>query len=416
MAVGNLGYSYKTSRAADKKKYNKGGGGAKGKWSLRHTFDGIPTRIHLGMPEKLYPHPDSTEDDVLEFPFYVGFRYWVQGAGKRKKGAYLEAGRMFGKDDVIEALGNPSKYDLDITPVAAYGKLEPKVYYAVSGWIEEWFHLVDREKSSGDGTYKSRERCMGKGCEHCKNQDPKVFGNRFYTVLSGGIFDDLMTVQERAQTHNREGGSILITHFECPECNEVMVDVTNSCDNCESQEISLDLETNEASCDSCNTSWSTLLADNPSVVEAASTPSHCGHCGAKDVIPRPYQIVVTEDGNISDSEPSPHNIYDCQIQVTKTGEKTDSKLNVLKWTIRDPDPRLFDAQFQGDDSGDADIAGKVAEAMSKPLDLAEILEVADSDTQAKILDVANPFASRSAASGNSTKAFKRNRSEDNSEE
>ena len=108
-------------------------------------------------------------------------------------------------------------------------------------------------------------------------------------------------------------------------------------------------------------------------------------------------------------DPKPFGIFDCQLtlQMIASADGRSKNLKVEDVSIQDPDPRLFDAKFQGPD---AEKAQSAADYMKKPLDLDILLRAPTADEQAQLLSVANPFTS---SSGNSNyKSYSRHESED----
>jgi hypothetical protein len=63
-------------------------------------------------------------------------------------------------------------------------------------------------------------------------------------------------------------------------------------------------------------------------------------------------------------------------------------LVVDDWKIKEPDPRLFDPKYQGDD----DIAEKIAEKNAKPLPLEQIFASDPPHVQSKVVNLTNLFA------------------------
>ena len=151
---------WRTAKSIDRKKGPKGfGKGGGHRYLLDETF----VRVHFSEPEEMYEHPD---DPDVKLWYYTGERYYVPHVG--------ENGKYFHTDGntVIDAWRDPEKFNLDLKPLEKLQDPNVKpaqLFYAVSGWIEEWFHVVE-EKNRRTGTaYKVRELCTGPGCELCES-------------------------------------------------------------------------------------------------------------------------------------------------------------------------------------------------------------------------------------------------------
>lgn len=338
-----------------------------------------PTKIHLSRPEKLYVHPVSGK----KFPFRAGKRHFLPGKGKAKRGAFIDCGVDRQDPCVVDAYINPAAYGLtSVAPDANLAQHAAKVYYAVAGWIEEDFHLIDVENQSGDGkTHKERWRCMGRGCEYCQAGWPIVFGKKFYMETSPGqwqhSFHDLHKRVEN--TSCKCGGTIYVTSFVCSECGELVLDVSTFCD-CGSDDVSLNTETGQATCGKCGKSWSAFYTEHQKIYEESNEPYKC-KCGHKGFL-KPTRICSTEGCAVQ-----PYGVFDCQLTVRLTGSKKETRLIIEDHAIQEPDPRLFDPKFQGDD----EFAIQIAEAHAKPIDLDYLLKSPSPDEQCKILGKPNPF-------------------------
>jgi hypothetical protein len=357
----------------------KGGGGGDGSsrmFSLLWTPTVVPTRVHFVRPEKMYPDPVSG----LEFPWYRGRRHWLPRAQR-----YLGCGN---DQCLVCAHANPAKFNIDgVAPDPDCAKSPPKGFNAVGGLIEEPFHLVDMPRKDGTGTYKSRERCTGRTCKHCAAKAPKVFGNRFYYSFSTPQWRFAVEpVMEKVERFCRCGGYRYPSHYACEKCGEVIIDMTNQCASCgarvEDGDIDIDSETHRAECRKCQTSWSLLECEDPELEEAANNPVRCpkcGHTGYPSVV-----LVCTTDGCTSD----PYDIFDVSMVLRKDSNDKKYHLVVDEWKIKEPDPRLFDAKYQGGD----DIAEKIAEKNKQPLPLEQLFAPDPPNVQAKLTNLPNILA------------------------
>ena len=358
------------------------------KWGYLFRFTDAPTKIHLSHPENPYTHPKTGK----ELPFRAGKRHYLPGRGKRKKGMFAECGVDAGEPCVVCAYSNPAAFDLEnVAPDASLAQHEAKVYYAVAGWIEEDYHLVEYYKDDNDhdkGTYTQRERCLGRGCEYCLDDLPKVFGKKFYTEISPGqwrhsIHDLHKKIENR---YCKCGGDIYVTSFTCGGCDKLVLDVCTTCD-CGSDDVSIDVDKGEATCGSCNSVWSAFYTDHQKLYEESSEVYKC-KCGHRGFLV-PQRICGTEG-----CEVDPYGVFDCQLTVRTTGTKKEKRLIIDEYVIQEPDERLFDEEYQGAD----DWAPKIVEAFKKPLDLEYLLRPASTAEQAKEIGKPDPFSTAAKGS------------------
>lgn len=378
--------NFRQSRRVSGNEKGGGGDGSSRMFSLRWTPTVVPTRIHLIRSEELYPDAESG----FEFPWYRGKRHWLP---KTKR--YLECG---GETCLICAHANPAEFGLDMSPDQDCAKAPAKSYNAVGGVIEEPFHLVDVPKKDGSGTYKSRERCTGRTCKYCKAKDPKVYGNRFYYTFSTPQWRfAIEPVMEKVERFCKCGGYRYPSHYACEDCGEVIIDMTNHCLSCgakvEDGDIDIDSDSHRAECKKCGTNWSLLECEDPELEEAANSPTRCPKCGHTGY---PEVVLVCSDPEDKDCPGDPYDIYDVSMVLRKDSNDKKYHLVVDSWEIKEPDPRLFDSQYQGGD----EIAEKIAEKNAKPLPLAEIFKADPPHVQAKLVNLPNPFADYNTVSDN----------------
>jgi hypothetical protein len=363
-----------------------GRSGSGKKWSLLWRPSEAPTKIHLSRPEKPYIHPISGK----ALPFRASKRHFLPGKGKRRKGAFLECGVDRQDPCVTCAYDNPAAFGLvNVAPDASLGQHKSKVYYGVSGWIEEEFHLVDVQNNEGEGTHKERWRCLGRGCEHCATGWPVVFGTRFYMEISPGqwrhSFHDLHKNIENSAC--KCGGTIYVPNFTCGGCNEIILDVSTRCD-CGSDNVGLDVYTGQATCGQCKKSWSAFYTEHQKIYEESNEVYKC-RCGNKG-LPNPTRLCSTEGCAVD-----PYGVFDCQLTIRMTGDKKEKRLVIDDHKIQEPDVRLFDVEWQGADEW----APKMVEAHQNPVDLDYLLKTPSPEEQCKVLGKPNPFnaVSRGAA-------------------
>lgn len=323
-------------------------------------------------------HPISGK----QIPFRASKRHFLPGRGKTRKGAFLECGIDRGDSCIVDAYANPQAYGLvAVAPDASLAKCQAKPYYAVSGWIEEDFHLVDVENSGNDGgTHKERWRCTGRGCEYCRDW-PIVFGKKFYMEISPGqwVHSFHSLHKNIGNTSCRCGGTIYVTSFVCAKCKELVLDVSTYCD-CGSDDVVLNTETGQVTCDKCGKSWSGFYTEHQKVYEASTEQykCKCGHTGHLT----PTRVCSTEGCKVD-----PYGVFDCQLTVRMTGSRKETRLIIDSHVIQEPDARLFDPEHQGADEA----AAQMVESHQKPIDLDWLLKSPSLDEQCKVVGKPNPF-------------------------
>jgi hypothetical protein len=346
------------------------------KWSLRWKPTEAPTRIHLSRPEKPYIHPVSGK----EFPFRAGKQHYIPGRGKN--GVFIECGADRGENCAVCAYSNPTAWGL--TNVAADSQLalcKARVYYAMSGWVEEDYHLVDVNNKNSDGTHKEHWRCLGRGCEYCRDGFPKVFGNMFYMEVSPGqwrhSFHDLHKKVENS--YCQCGGTIYVPSFNCAGCQAIVLDVFTTCP-C-GGEVGLDSESGQAICGKCQNTWSAFYAEHTKIYENSNEQHQCKACGHHGYLV-PSRMCSNEECSVR-----PHSIFDCQLTIKSIGVKKEKRTIFDSYKVQEPDPRLFDPAYQGDDEW----AQKMADYYKRPLNLDELLKAPSVEEQCTLLGKPNPF-------------------------
>lgn len=321
------------------------------------------------------------EETGVSYPFLPFEQHYVPSARNGKGGAV----RCHDKC-VVCAYTNPhmDKFkDLDLSHVEVIKNLaecDARIYFAVSGWIEEWFHLVEEQRKDGDGTFHKRVRCKGRGCDMCAEGGMKVFGNRFFNAFSKKAWNEaIFGKNEEIERSCKCGGDIYIPHYVCRKCEEMVVDVCNQCD-CGSEEIALDLDSGVAECQACQLTWNIYNAE--AIQEQINDELECPHCKHVDV-PEPH-YVCTED----ECDAKPYDIFDAQLVVRKaSGEKT-AEMVCDGAKVQEADERLFLPKYQGDDEW----AQKVADSFKKAIDLSETYPIQTPAEQCQLLGVRNPFS------------------------
>lgn len=352
-------------------------------------------KVHFTKPETLYEHPDTG----AKLPFRVGERYWVPWVKRGKfEGQYIERDPT-GKDSVVDAYKNPAEYGLQMSPMQKFLKLYPKIYYGVGGFVEEWFHRF-KEKSEKDGNeYWTKQVCNGHGCDHCKKQYPKVFGSKVYFEIAKMHWNQsVFGWEERINSSCKcgEDSFIYTPHYECKQCQSLVVDVMNNCFSCDGENIALAPDEAKAECNDCHASWSVYESDNEELSKAVNQEVKCGDCGHKDY-PVPKFVCTNCDS------PEPFGIFDCQMKIHMTvdDEGKPKEMVIEDVMIQEPDERLFDKRYQDtkDSKDSEEWSEKIADANKKPFDLNKLLAAKSPEEQAQIIGVANPFNTGAASQG-----------------
>ena len=172
-------------------------------------------------------------------------------------------------------------------------------------------------------------------------------------------------------------------------------------ENCGSDHVALDPDTMEAECMACKFTWSADPAANEGIMKKVREPCTCQHCGASNVYPKPELVCPTCGDNNK-----PRSIFECQLTLKKSGQKKDTRLYVSSWKFQEPDPRLFDPQFQGHDP---EWNTKIADANRNPIDLDELLGAETPEVQAQLLNINGVRSPWAAVSGTQDFARPRHR-------
>lgn len=413
--------------------------------NFRLNLPTVATKYHLRRPDNPFPQLDNPE--LLSYE-KVGMQYFIKRGKNKMRMIELTPGR-----DLIDVYRFPDKKQKleDGSEIAIYEHLvssekaqqaiiegkwlkefEPDSYYGVSGWVEEWHHLVTMEKISGDyrrgdvrkkydkndktsgSFFKTRDRCettLGqKTCDLCKEGWPKVFGNRFWVDLSHGRwFGPVDAQQEVLERQPTEGGYVFPLYYACEHCNEMLsvqngeqvvsMDIALACAHCGAHvdpeagtdPIGIDHEHHLAKCLECNEEWPLLSHDDPEGLRKLLVQDHeCANCKEKTYPMPVYQHIwvdAEDQGKEALTEWTTHDIWDCQVTMLVDGKN----LVIKRCLVQEPDPRLFDPKFQGLESLGKEGAEQQAERMREELDLNKVHAPVDPDEVAEFLDLPNLF-------------------------
>jgi len=346
-------------------------------------------KIHPKRPETKYVAPNGKEYDFLKCE-----RHFLKHINKGKGGYVVCTGvRKTANGLETECLAHiyadPQTFGFDFAADAQIAKSRSSSYNVISGWVEEWFHLVKNDKSDGSGTYTTRELCTGRYCEHCKRNAPKVFGSRFYHAFSWSAWKYVVEpLNEELEKYCKCGGYITPIAYVCKACEGVLEHMTDQCPSCGSDDLYIEADPSKrdchsATCNQCQTHWELLEARDEVLRKKVTNPMTCPHCNHEGL---PKLILeCSEEG----CDGHPHSIYDCQLVIHKESEEQTAHTKISAWSIQEPDPKLFDPKFQGDD----EIGEKIAKRNHEDVPLDKIDDFIPDlpHEQARILNKKNPF-------------------------
>lgn len=383
------------SRQTDREYYDSRPKRGSRLWSLRYKPTTDPVKFHPCKPETLYEDPYNKGNT---FPWKRRRFHYIPWANNGKGGVIECAGEHC----VVCAYMDPQRMGVDIEPDSRIRKnCWVKISYAVSGWIEEWFHLVERQsKNDKDKTYRVRELCTGRGCEHCANKIPRVFGNRAFIDFSKKAWDDVVDpVLEQVEKVCRCGGDIYVPNYVCENCEATIIDLAMTCEVCRNQgltpidDIVIDAERQVAICQTCDTEWSMLESMDENLASAVNEKYNCQECNHVGY-PAANLLCTSCDS------PDPMELFDSQFTIKKISEEKTSGLEITNWEIKDPDPRLFDPEFQGAKKGCTQEEREAAEGVvarhRSHIDLDKIFPILSTREQASILGKPDPFSEEDA--------------------
>lgn len=384
----SVGSSRDSRRQVNEESKRQSGRGKSRYWSLRLKLGSTPIKVHLQKPEKPYQDIDSE----LYYHWKRGRNVFFKSAAK-PNGCFLEKTRQ---QDVIDAYQNPGVYDLEAKDLDGKRakdimKMEYRPYYSVSGWIEHWFHLVEKEsdRKGDDGKLRKisfRERCTGKSCKYCVDEVPKVYGNRFFYDFSNAAWRDaVLPMMEKVERFAKDGGYLYPVCYVCEECKTDLIDMTQGCFACGGESVGIDPERHMAVCQNkkCNEEWSLLEYEDEKLLEQVSQEMKCKNKKCKHVGFPELVLAHTEGAQ----EWEAMSIFDIQFQIKKTGNKDKAETVIVAWEFKEPDERLFDPKYQGE--------GEAAEVWAKrnkeQIDLDAVHAPDPAIVQAQYLGVPNPF-------------------------
>ena len=279
----------------------KGGGGARGSWSdevripnLPPKTDGIPLLFING--DYVNPQTDDGGTWDEHAPYYVylqakaviregntlqGMRTdCVPGAWKRPEGYPQADSRVYDQGHKPHTIWGwlKSKGDsrVGFSTRAAFNVIDLRPHHEVPKLDKEG-HIVKFTHGEKAGTpVMERKPCEGEDCEHCADDIKVTVGRKGYLDVGSKHRDEIMDLELLVDDYCRacQEGEISRVAFICPECNEVMIDLTEAklkadeeeriylggmkCPNCKTPKA---LPIEEVECSKCKNPSRATLAD-----------------------------------------------------------------------------------------------------------------------------------------------------------
>jgi hypothetical protein len=218
--------------------------------------------------------------------------------------------------------------------------------HAFNGLHLAHYHLVPAEDKDGRPIMHkkgpnagkqatNRRLCEGRKCPHCKEGLEKVFGKQVHWSLGSGHMNELAGFADEIEKDcgNCGEGRLSIAAYECEKCAHPLIDM--------------------------NTTDMELKAINSYVARKRECPE-CGHIAV------PMKQVDCDNCK----DPSPLSIFDCELEIKRQGEGTNSTIQIPRWTR-------------------AEIPEDLKE-LCKPFTFKRIFAPDPFEIQAKILKIKNP--------------------------
>lgn len=212
-----------------------------------------------------------------------------------------------------------------------------------------WYHLVPVLDDKGNPKlYQKGERkgqpiydrleCEGRRCPHCKEGHEKVFGKKVHWSMGSGHLQNLAGIIEEVEkdcANCGTSGSLTPLTYECSKCGEVFVDMER-----------------------------TEMSDEE-VYEFSAQVVKCDNCGNED-----YPLKQFDCSNCQD--PKPTSIFDVDLDIKRTGEGTQSTVQVA---------RTYNTELSED----------LIKLAGEPFNFKDVFAPDPFEIQAKSLKVRNPY-------------------------
>lgn len=334
------------------KQKRRGGGGG----GFRDQFkppgaDEEPARIVLFRPEEPYKiklEHEGHKDVVLERDYGIVYEHFN---ASEMKGCRCTAGlRREDVEDgdwiITEGSGNCVPcYEID----AGAANISSRKLHLFNLIELGYFHEVKVQKESKspkakDGKIEITELrpCRGKRCKYCKKGVEKTYGRRMYWPLGPMHVEQLINIEFAVLGRKCKcGGKITPRAFICPECEDAVRDLED--DPIEKGELKK-LREEEHQCPHCD--FTGVLIEYP----------QCDNC----------------------KDPQPLTLWDVAMEVYKSGEKTQSVIQVS-----DFEPLTVETR------------AKIKDKM-KPFEWDKLFgyRMLKPEEQARLLNLDNPFSGK----------------------
>lgn len=221
-----------------------------------------------------------------------------------------------------------------------------RLLHAFNGIHLAYYHLEPVfDDNNKPVTYKRGDRqgeqvhrkvpCEGRRCKHCKEGLEKVFGKKVHMSLGSGHLQDLAGfVTEIEKDCANCGGRLEEVLYECAKCAEPLIDLGN-----------------------------TELSDKE-IMSLTARHMECPSCGNRDFPIRQVECDGCQD-------PTPLSIFDCDLEIKRQGEGTNSTIQIPRWTPTELSDDLKE--------------------MAKPWPFKKVFAPDPFDWQAKVLKIRNPY-------------------------
>jgi len=218
-----------------------------------------------------------------------------------------------------------------------------RVMHAFNAIHLAWYHLVpvidedtkkpvryERGRHKGE-PIMNKVPCEGRRCKLCNEKVEKTFGRKVHWSMGNSHLEQLGGIIKEIRKECTCGGKITELAYECGECGATLLEI-----------------------------------GNPEEADTFGGARHeCPKCKAVD-----FPLKQNECDRCQD--PTPLSIFDCNLEVKRTGENTASTIQIPRWE-----------QIE---------LTKELEELAKPWPFAKIFAADPFEIQAKVLKVRNPYA------------------------
>lgn len=290
---------------------------------------------------------------------YEYFQYVQFFSARTKRGFISSANWEINNGQLNKVGGDCLGYDewkkeLDEGVEANHRTVSMRVMHVFNAIHLDWHHLVPAVDDKGNEVvYKhgdrkgevilSREQCAGRRCDFCKDKYEKVFGKKVHWSIGLGHLSDLAGVIDEISKDCSScdgSGTIETISWDCEECGKSIIKADEYDVRDERQAAEL--------------------------FKRAAELYKC-RCGHTSMLVPQYECSECDDG-------SPLSIFDCDIEIKRQGEGTQSSVQVPRWTRTELSDELKE--------------------MAKPWNLPEIFSPDPSEFQAKALKCKNPYGGK----------------------